>query len=65
MGDFADEASARTEEQIRLALEAHQPKPFEPGTPGECDWCGTPKNRVVPREGLKACAVCRKNYRLG
>lgn len=65
MADFADEASERTEKQIADALAAHKPKPYEPGVPGECDWCGLRKQRVVPRLGQHACAVCRQVYRLG
>lgn len=66
MADFADEASARTEEQERLALEAHarKMKTLEPGEPGECALCGLEKERLVQRKQGKVCAACRDKYRL-
>lgn len=66
MADFADEASARTAEAERIALEAHEKKakPYEPGEPGDCALCGLPKNRLVKREQGLVCAACRDKYRL-
>lgn len=66
MADFADEASARTAEQERIALEAHakKVKALEPGESGECALCELEKERLVQRKQGKVCAACRDKYRL-
>lgn len=53
--DRAAELTADREAEIRRAAAA-----IPAGEPGDCDYCGLPKPRLVGG----ACAHCRDKYRL-
>ena len=60
MTDEIDIANERAEELRQAALNAPRPV-MAPGQPGECDWCGEHKPRIV--KGY--CARCRDELGIG
>jgi hypothetical protein len=60
MVDIADHADELIEAEREQCVKRAAGKPFDPGEPGECLWCGYWNDRLV--RGV--CARCRDERRL-